>query len=601
MIYKLDYIGGIKEFFIISSVLPPPEWGLFVLILSLPIVYWLTRTKDKERFRYSNGLVLLTSSVVYAGVFIYTSEFVDEVFINLEHTYNLFHHGLFSFSPYKPVSGTVELLYYFLLTPFAFSHKALIQANYGYGFIIGWLHLFLLWSLLSNRNLYLKSFLLILFSVNYPLIRIFSDGFGSGLVSLLFFISVFWQMKGYTERALITAAALPLIRPDAILFSLVVFFVHFCHDRKLRIPYYGLTACTFFIYFFVVKLLYGQWIPIPIYFKSFSLCLVSLLSAEDFLRLVTYFMNPFHFLCLAVYVASYYSENDEIKVLRTYFYSLFPVFAFYRIVAFNPVYDGRYYVCFELCAALFVLIYFDRESHRLSFAATTFCKRFKPGADFKNIVISLSSPFLICAAAIMLHLVDHQLRWNHSRLRCDGLGVGGQIMDQVLPLHLNIAVTELNSFGYMNDREIIDLWGYTNSQIAHSRTFSKFWRIRNMPGLFLQLKPEVAFYRTVKKGSHLEGDNSDIDDIEASMPDFLSFSKKMNQFGNMLEVMALYDPVVLDSQGWVTTLLVRNDYRETILQSLLDNQYDVSNSRDFDLEKFKRIYDSQRDHHFGCK
>lgn len=174
-------------------------------------------------------------------------------------------------------------------------------------------------------------------------------------------------------------------------------------------------------------------------------------------------------------------------------------------------------------------------------------------------------------------------------------------MDQVLPLHLNIAVTELNSFGYMNDREIIDLWGYTNSQIAHSRTFSKFWRIRNMPGLFLQLKPEVAFYRTVKKGSHLEGDNSDIDDIEASMPDFLSFSKKMNQFGNMLEVMALYDPVVLDSQGWVTTLLVRNDYRETILQSLLDNQYVVSNSRDFDLEKFKRIYDSQRDHHFGCK
>ena len=96
------------------------------------------------------GVAFVAVSLLYAGVFVLSIKWVDEVFVNLEHPWNLRHHGRFSFSPAGMVDGTVELIYYGLLTPFAGTRADLIRANLGLGFVVGWLHLAIVWRLLRG-------------------------------------------------------------------------------------------------------------------------------------------------------------------------------------------------------------------------------------------------------------------------------------------------------------------------------------------------------------------------------------------------------------------------------------------------------------------
>jgi len=76
-------------------------------------------------------------------VYIFSSGYADEVYVNLEHPYNLFHFGKFSMSPFRMIDGTVEFIYYLLLTPFALSQATLIVASLILGYGVCWSHLYL--------------------------------------------------------------------------------------------------------------------------------------------------------------------------------------------------------------------------------------------------------------------------------------------------------------------------------------------------------------------------------------------------------------------------------------------------------------------------
>ena len=90
---------------------------------------------------------LLVPLVLGTGMFFATRTMIDEVFVNLEHPWNLFHHGRFSFSSQEMIDGTVEIVYYGLLTPFAWSHDVLLIANYAFGLLIALGHIFVYWLL----------------------------------------------------------------------------------------------------------------------------------------------------------------------------------------------------------------------------------------------------------------------------------------------------------------------------------------------------------------------------------------------------------------------------------------------------------------------
>ena len=74
-----------------------------------------------------------------------------------------------------------------------------------------------------------------------------------------------------------------------------------------------------------------------------------------------------------------------------------------------------------------------------------------------------------------------------------GLARAGMIIDKILPEEWSIAIHEMSTFSYFNDREIIDLWGYTNEEIANSNVCSTYNRIRSNPDTFWSKEPEVLF------------------------------------------------------------------------------------------------------------
>ena len=56
--------------------------------------------------------------------------------------------------------------------------------------------------------------------------------------------------------------------------------------------------------------------------------------------------------------------------------------------------------------------------------------------------------------------------WDHWDTHRDMI-----MRDRVIHDNL-LTFTEMNTFGFMNDREVIDLWGYSNPAIANSKIFS---------------------------------------------------------------------------------------------------------------------------------
>ena len=620
MIFNFDYVGEPKEYLLVYEILPSPRVGLMLLVLSIILIlfYWSQR-KNKDFNYFLDYLTLIISSVSLLGTYIYSSRYTDEPFVNLEHTYNLFHHGLFSFSPTRMVDGTVEFLYYLFLTPFAFDRSFLLQTNFIFGAIICWLHLLILWKLLSDINLELKLLLLILFAVSVPFIEIFSSGFGNSLVSLVFFLSLYFQVKGKESKALLLAAILPLIRPDAILYSFSIFFVDFIHKRKVRFTYLILTLAALFSYLGLVRFFYGHWIPTPIEFKSDALSMLSAkeLTKSVYFKLENYFYNPFHFLPLffllpfLIFPQIFAQLESGIKRLYYYFIPLSVIFLFYLITTHIP--EQRYFVGFELLLIVLPLLTIKGLVSNKKLSLSMGEDNNLATSNLLEVRSSRALFLLVCflTGLVVLMGSTHQYYGlafgvNNKALksaqvsRITALGAGGQIVDEVLPKGWKIATTEMNTFGYMNDREIIDLWGYTNPQIALAKICSERG-IRNNPDLFLKMQPEVAWLRTDRaSGTESSGFPHQAEDLENVLATWGNLGKYRNQYGNVVEVMEGYDLVFLRTENWASTLLVKKELNEQLLAALEQGAYKLAKSRELDLGKLKQIYDEQKLVQFEC-
>jgi hypothetical protein len=619
MILDFDYLGTPKTHLLIYDIIPSPKVGILLLIVSLILIIFYGFQRNQQPFTFLNRLTLLIASIALVGTFIYSSRYTDEPFVNLEHTYNLLHHGLFSFSPSGMVDGTVEYSYYLLLTPFAFDRTALVQGSLIVGASICWLHLFILWKLLSGINLELKLFFLLWFAVSVPFVEVFSSGFGNGLVSLIFFGSLYFQIQGKINRSLSLAAILPLIRPDAILYSLSLFLVDFIQKRKIRWLYWSVTGGCVAIYLGFIRLFYGHWIPVPVAFKSDAL---SNLSATQILRslfldLFNYFSNPFHFFPLlllipfVIFSKIFAQVSQKIKNLYYLWIPLSAIFLFYNLTMKVP--EQRYFIGFELFLTVlpFLTIQGFVGNKEIALTATDEAHQISPNLLLVRSRRALT--LLLFCLSLLIALMSNSDRLyglafgtNNKSLnsaqvsRITALGVGGQMIDEIIPKNWSIAATELHTFGFMNDRDIIDLWGYTNPVIAHSKICSKSGN-RNKPEFFLQVKPDVAWIRTDRaNGVERSGFPHLSTDLETVLATWDNFNKNRNLYGNMVEVMKQYDLVFLRDKRWVNTLLVKKELKPQLLDLLAQKFYELTQSRPIDQEKLKRVYDSQKLMQFKC-
>lgn len=522
---------------------------------------------------------LWPASLMLFAMYVLTWCQIDEVSINLEHSYNLHHSGRFSFSPVRMVDGTVEYVYYLLLAPFASSAVTLIVANFSLGLLIAWAHLRLLFEFVKDARPSAQLGLLLLFAVNYPLIAVLSNGFGNTLVSLACLASLSLYFAGRTTFAAILASALPLLRPDAVLCSYALLFAFTATTgvtwswRMLGRWVWPLAAVG--AYLLVLRVAYGHWIPTPIAFKSVHPSMVTAEAIKnavsDMLQVLS---SPLSAAAAVAVLASFWLKSDiRLSVCRWLLLPMAGVLFFYSLTH-NLIGDysgdvyARYWIGFSLTlflCGLFVLI-------RLAAALP---------ASWQLRVFAFAVP------AAVVFLTADAIGWEDSRTvwrnRTD-LAYAGQIVATVVPDTLVLSTSELSTFGLMIDRDIVDLWGYTNPVIARSRLLNEA-RVRNDPSFFLSAKPDVYFVYLEPK---------DLSEIERTAANFHHVRKDANLLGEMSAVFASYDFVVVRHPQRSLLLIVRRDSIPELRRSLEAHSYTESAHRDLDLEAFMSIYNKRK-------
>lgn len=527
-------------------------------------------------------LVPLVPLVVLLIIYGLTWGHVDEVAINLEHPYNLYHFGKFSFSPTRMLDGTVEYVYYLLLTPLASTPARLIAANFALGALIACGHLWILSRLFAHEKTSTRLAVLLLFGLNYPIVAQLSNGFGNSLVSLMFLAAVALHMRGRTTAAVIVASALPLLRPDAILYSYAVLFAIDFGDRDAwkwpRLSRWAWPIAAVTVYLFVYRVSYGHWIPTPIGFKSAHPGMVSPSTIRMFaIYAVMALLQPPQVIGLLAAVAVGFLRDDpHARFLRRLLLPMAGVYLFYRFTRsllgdFSGDSYARYWLGFEQTLFLCVGVVLARAS-----AALEARERW-----FERTVI-----FGRLVPAAMVVFVAAGIAWNGARdlrNRSD-IAYAGQIASAIVPPGLSIATTELNGFGLMvRDREIIDLWGYTQPAIARSRILNGD-RFRNNPELFLSIKPDVFF---------AYGEIGNVAEIEDYLACFHHFTKRTNLLGDMMRVLDQYDVLFVRHPQRSVILLVRRAAVPALQDSLVHHSYKLVVRRDLDLPRFRALYDPQ--------
>ncbi len=613
MIYEYTNLTPVDYPRLVGGLLPAPELALWLWALAAAALLWcLVRilrglSAEKEGF--------VAAATALAGTYVYSSRWTDEIFINLEHTYNLWHHGRFSFSPGSWVDATVEFVYHLLLLPMAATRELLVGGNYLLGFLIALGHLVLFRRWLRKHHPVLQTAALLALSFFVPFVEVCSSGFGNSLVSLLFFYSVTHLVvdDGKPGRGLAAAALLPLLRPDALLFSAISFGLALVLRRPLRWwPAAGMASLG--VYFVGVRLAYGHFVPTPMTFKSFHLSMLPLLelrpSCDDsvigwcwhgntdvgFLAtwMKALFLSPSVLLAACVLLASLFFEpngQDRRHWLWTRF-SLVPlalVATLYIAIGlgYNPTLS-RYYAPFLLMVAVVPL-------HYLASLGQWWIGR--QATPSPALLRWLPLPLALCCAVSGPWLVEYpQSHYGKAAGgslsmaepgRLDDFLFGGQVVDEILPPGWRIAVTEMASFSFMNDREIVDLWGYSSPSIARSEVCSEAL-IRSDPSLFLDEHPEVLWARTEVEGQLY------------AVPQFMSyesfaaqwmFSKWVNLLGDMHAVMDRYDIVKLKHfEERYTLLLVRRDVKTQLQLRLKESGFTQTMTRPFQWHLFSQLY-----------
>ncbi len=576
MLFVYELSGPSPALEPVRALLPEARIGWLALavaaLLGLALAVRLPR--DARAMAWAARLV---PALALAGSYVFFLRWIDEVFINLEHPWNLFHFHRFSFSPERMVDGTVEMVYYGLLTPFARTHHGLVLANAVLAGVLALGHLAVVGRLFREQTPAFRLLAGVVFAAWWPLACIFANGFGTALVSLVFLYSAVAFIAGESRRHLWLAALLPLIRIDGVAYAGAIFFADLVVHRRLRWAAWLATAAALGVTLGCFRVCYGHWVPTPVSFKSFTREMFSLLRFGDLLRLTDYFQVSLHLLSVAAAMLGFFFFRSA-RLVRALWLAL-PLgclFVFYSLTSWNPILDGRYYFGWELLLMLLPLLVL----------AETRPAELPPAAALRYVrlaaLVLLANAAWLAADRKSLHkytsdLGDHWTPW--TTLRVDGFTAGAQILAPLVPREWTLSATELNSFGYMLDRPVIDLWGYTNRDIALSHEISGR-RIRHNPRLFLELKPDIHWHRTGAEDP--EGWMADYGRFETVCLAQSNFGPEHDQFGPMAEVLRFYDAMILRTGEWRTIVLVKRERRSALEARLQAAGYRLAQSRALD-------------------
>lgn len=574
MFYSFKREESLNDIFFVSDYILSFNVGLFFILLTL---FFIILKKFIPKLSNYNFIIF---SFFGFGIYVSTFFTYDETFINLDHIYNLYHFKKLSMSPNDMVNGTVDFIFCLLLLPFASTRELLLVSNFALNFAFLLIHFLILYSYVKKKTK-ISFLILILFASYLPFTWIFGKGFGNNIVSLMFFYSLILFFENRIKKSLLIASFLPLLRPDAILYSFTIFFAFFLKEKKIEMKYISICLLNFSIFFSLTYLIYDQLIPTPMEFKSISIKEFYLINFDTFFNNLFKFYNLFFLICFLLSYILIKNNSDFLK-LYYFFIPLFGIFVFYSL---NPeTYKfPRYSIGFLLLQSLFFIFLIINNKIYINFK-----NRFNYEIDLK-FLSKYENLFSSIIIILLIPILIYTKNTRFSENRIDALSIGGQIVEKIIPKNWLVAVTELNTFGFSNDLEIYDMWGYSNKMIAksHIRTV---YKKKIVPDLFLTVSPEIFWFRT-------RNTNFKNHYITKKNPELIltqdNFSKDQNFLGDMNKILKFYDFYSLIYKSYDTLLLVRKNEKKLMFNYLNENKFNLDSSKEIDIQKFRTLYENK--------
>lgn len=577
--------------FTLSHLYPSKLNSFYILaaLAAILLLAWLVSHLFKTTPKPPPGFVFVVATLAQAAFYILHLGFIDEVFVNLDHPWNLYHHGTFSFQPDQLNDGTVEFLYYLLLTPFAGSRAQLIQALMLQGWLVAFAHLVVLRWMLHHESPAVRHTTLLTFACHPTINQVFAGGFGNGLVSLLFLASFACLWRGRYTTASLIAAALPLVRIDSILYVLPLAVIAYRLTNRKRIPILTVTGAIGSVLLILAlhRIGYGTWVPTPILFKSmpFSILIRSIPRLPN--ALVALFIQPAHLIILAFILAGFAALRADARTAATlrcipYFIA---VSLFYYVQArINP--PDRYYLPMNIL--LVVLAGFGAGSLINSIQLKVPAQR-HPLEGLVNSHTALLLGLALLQSAVearRISLVGLDTHFNTSPfpgpvIRNDSIVYDALTLQTLIPAESQwrTASTELDTFGFFLNRPILPLWGYANRELAVSHTFNVM-DIRCDPNLLTRARPELfwVWHRTLDPRLRVYQPTED--------PLFFLFLE-INGLGSPEFIIDNYHLAIIDRGTHATQVLVRSDIWPEFEKNLLVTGYKQIQKRPWNTQAIR--------------
>jgi hypothetical protein len=474
---------GVSHSFLDLNLIGPDKWWVYPLFFVAFVFYCITFLLPSRRYQ---GIAFWTGTLAaFSAVFLLSIRLIDEVFVNLEHVYNWYHFGRYSFSPVAVVDGTVEWLYYALLYPFAATRYSLILSAVGLAFVIGFLHVIVLNRIVGRSYLH-KAIGVFVFLIMYPVMLSLSSGFGGGLVSLLFLLGVMLSLEGKLVTALTVVSAAALCRPEAVIWT-GPFIVLLLQKQGLKALRYTVIPLAFVAtYFGVFYSFFSYFLPFPMQFKMMKSSGLGL-SLSFVKQGVGGFL---HHILLAIWVSLSLLISVAFLAIkwpdrRRYLFSrtalMYAVtFAIATLLTVRGMMAARYILPFYLlhCVVLAKMIITLWEKRDAVFVSL------KWGVGSRFLVLCLV--FYLGVHGVFVQKMDYGFRGYQSFLKSKSFsneslvakrltlfGWVGQFLGKLDINELKMAAREVHTQGFMNDGNYLDMWGYTDPQTAHVRAVLK--------------------------------------------------------------------------------------------------------------------------------
>ncbi len=449
---------------------------------------------------------------------------VDEAYVNFSHPYNLWHNGIFSFSPTEKIGGTVEILYFLLLTPFAYNHISLYMGSmiltavfitiivvYAYKIILHYTDkqyekilgiclfvvIYLLFSpLLLSVHKYIAGFMvhsdtsilarivivgrMVLAGINA--MTIFNYGFGTAMSTMLFVGFIYNVLHNRSATKIgVFGFLFAFARPENMLWAGCVLFAKMCHNRQIPLKQSMIVLSGTISFFLVYYLYFGVVIPNPIALKMG-------IGGDIVSKLQNIWVYVHQNIVVLMSVLIVLIVNSYKKGIFFVMLSLSTFVLSVAIISNQLVYEVsklRYVSNFMIVLYMGIAIFISDIC-----SPYVYKKR-----HFVNV--------FVCIIILLLLLQSGHFAYRTMYKQKNLDFFSRHIMGNIIPKNMSLMSNQVSAMFYMRDNyNIYEIWGYTNPDIVYAQCKMRAdngYIYKHHPSIIPTYTPDVVYMGNFNK------------------------------------------------------------------------------------------------------